>query len=170
MMKRIIILALFICSFFIGSCCNHSSHNRTAELRDSLLVEYMAYAGLFYDSSFLDWKSFTDLQINQNQSDWGKEIDKLIDPTWRGCDAASVYWDRLQSAKICLHVKSLPLRAVATPRMLKELDAIEQAFDDAFIEMVSQEYYMRVFSDVFDEVFSKRVDDMTRALARERRR
>jgi hypothetical protein len=53
---------------------------------------------------------------------------------------------------------------------MKELDAIEQAFDDAFIEMVSQEYYMRVFSDVFDEVFSKRVDDMTRALARERRR
>ena len=170
MMKRIIILALFIGSFFIGSCCNHSSHNRTAELRDSLLVEYMAYAGLFYDSSFLDWKSFTDLQINQNQSDWGKEIDKLIDPTWRGCDAASVYWDRLQSAKICLHVKSLPLRTVATPRMLKELDAIEEAFDDSFIEMVSQEYYMRVFSDVFDEVFSKRVDDMTRALARERRR
>ena len=102
-MKRIFFLILFICTLLAGSCCNRTSISRTDELRDSLLVEYMSYAGLFYDSSFLDWNSFTDLAINQNKADWGPEVENLIHPTWRGHEAASIYWDRLQSAKICLH-------------------------------------------------------------------
>lgn len=59
-------------------------------MRDSLVVEYMSYAGLFYDSSFLDW--------------------------------------------------------------------------DAFVEMVSQEYYLRVFQDVFDEIFAPRIDRLSENL------
>ena len=51
--------------------------------------------------------------------------------------------------------------------MLKELDAIEQALDEAFIEMVTQEYYLRVFQDVFDEVLSAKVDDLVTELARD---
>lgn len=165
-MKRIFFLILFISILLTGSCCNRTSISRTDELRDSLLVEYMSYAGLFYDSSFLDWNSFTDLDINQNKADWGTEVENLIHPTWRGHEAASIYWDRLQSAKICLHCKSLPLRAIATDRMLKEMDALEEAFDEAFLTMVTQEYYLRVFQDVFDETFAPKVDGMTVTLAR----
>ena len=165
-MKRIFFLILFISTLLAGSCCNRTSFSRTDELRDSLLVEYMSYAGLFYDSSFLDWNSFTDLDINQNKADWGTEVENLIHPTWRGHEAASIYWDRLQSAKICLHCKSLPLRAIATDRMLKEMDALEEAFDEAFLTMVTQEYYLRVFQDVFDETFAPKVDGMTVTLAR----
>ena len=91
-----------------------------------------------------------------------------MDPTWRECDAAALYWDRPQSAKICLHRKSLPLRAIASKGIVKELDTIEQAFDEAFIEMVSQEYYMRIFQDVFDEIFSAKVDHLAVTLAKER--
>ena len=165
-MKRIFFLILFISTLLEGSCCNRTSISRTDELRDSLLVEYMSYAGLFYDSSFLDWNSFTDLDIIQNKADWGTEVENLIHPTWRGHEAASIYWDRLQSAKICLHCKSLPLRAIATDRMLKEMDALEEAFDEAFLTMVTQEYYLRVFHDVFDETFAPKVDGMTVTLAR----
>lgn len=130
------------------------------------MVEYMTYAGLFYDSSFLDWNSFTDLDINQNKADWGPKVENLIHPTWRGHEAASIYWDRLQSAKICLHCKSLPLRPIATDRMLKEMDALEEAFDQAFLTMVTQEYYLRVFQDVFDETFATKIDGMTVTLAK----
>ena len=49
----------FISTLLAGSCCNHTSISRTDELRDSLMVEYMTYAGLFYDSSFLNWNSVT---------------------------------------------------------------------------------------------------------------
>lgn len=38
----------------------------------------------------------------------------------------------------------------------------------SFIEMVSQEYYLRVFQDVFDEIFSSRVDHLAVTLAKER--
>ena len=168
-MKRIFFLIPIISTLLTGSCCNHTSISRTDELRDSLFVEYMTYAGLFYDSSFLDWNSFTDLDINQNKADWGSDVESLIHPTWRGHEAASIYWDRLQSAKICLHCKSLPLRAIATDRMLKEMDALEEAFDQAFLTMVTQEYYLRVFQDVFDETFATKIDGMTVTLAKLRR-
>lgn len=167
-MKRITLLLLFIVTFLAGSCCNHPSQAQANELRDSLIVDYMTYAATFYDSAFVDWDSFIGLGINQYAADWSPEIDKVIDPTWRECDAAALYWDRLQSAKISLHCKSLPLRAIATKGLVKELDAIEQAFDDAFVEMISQEYYMRIFQDVFDEIFSAKVDHLTVTLAKER--
>lgn len=167
MMKRITLLFFLASALLACSSCNRSSHSRTFDLRDSLTVEYMAYAGLFYDSAFLDWDMIVNLGLNQNKADWGAEIEKIMHPTWRGHGAASLYWDRLQSAKICLHCQSLPLRTVASRRMLKELDAIEQALDEAFIEMVTQEYYLRVFQDVFDEVLSAKVDDLVTALARD---
>ena len=167
-MKRITLLLLFIVTFLAGSSCNHPSQTQAYELRDSLIVDYMTYAATFYDSAFVDWDSFIGLGINQYAADWSPEIDKVIDPTWRECDAAALYWDRLQSAKISLHCKSLPLRAIATKGLVKELDAIEQAFDDAFVEMISQEYYMRIFQDVFDEIFSARVDHLAVTLAKER--
>ena len=167
-MKRISILILFIVTLLACSCCNHPSQTRSDELRDSLVVDYMTYAAVFYDSAFVDWDSFTSLGMNQYAADWGPEIDKVVDTTWRECDAAALYWDRLQSAKVNLHCKSLPLRAIASKGIVKELDAMEQAFDDAFREMVSQEYYMRVFQDVFDEIFSARVDHLAVTLTEER--
>ena len=167
-MKRITLLLLFIVTFLAGSCCNHPSQTQANELRDSLIVDYMTYVAVFYDSAFVDWDSFTSLGINQYAADWSQEIDKVMDPTWRECNAAALYWDRLQSAKTYLHRNSLPLRAIASKGIVKELDTIEQAFDEAFIEMVSQEYYLRVFQDVFDEIFSARVDHLAVTLAKER--
>ena len=165
-MKRITLLLLFIVTFLAGSCCNHPSQTQANELRDSLIVDYMTFAATFYDSAFVDWDSFIGLGINQYAADWSPEIDKVIDPTWRECGAAALYWERLKCAKVCLHCKSLPLRAIATDRMLKEMDALEEAFDEAFLTMVTQEYYLRVFHDVFDETFAPKVDGMTVTLAR----
>lgn len=124
----------------------------------------MSYVAVFYDDAFIDWDAFTALDINQNKSDWTKEVDDLIHPSWREHNLASLYWDRLQSAKVCLHCKSLPLRSVCDERTRKQLDAIEKAFDEVFIEMASQEYYLRVFQDVFDDVFSQRIDEMVEKL------
>lgn len=89
-MKRYLLIILLAGIFFAGSCCQRAPVNRISEMRDSLVVEYMSYAGLFYDSSFLDW--------------------------------------------------------------------------DAFVEMESQEYYLRVFQDVFDEIFAPRIDRLSENL------
>ena len=169
-MNRLLLLILLVSCILCCNCTNYFKQSQTNYLRDRLLVEYISYAGQFYDSAFVDWDSFTGMGLNQYSADWSPDLDKIIDPTWRECNAAALYWDRLQSAKICIHRKSLPLRTVASKEMINELDAIEQAFDDAFVEMVSQEYYLRVFQDVFDEVFPARVDKMIVMLTTDRRK
>lgn len=70
-------------------------------------------------------------------------------------------WLVLQNAKAELHRKSIPLRAVSSRRFCKEKDALEAAFDKAFEKMVTQEYYMRCFEDVFDETVPPKVDALT---------
>lgn len=44
--------------------------------------------------------------------------------------------------------------------------ASETANDEAFVTMVSQEYYLRVFQDVFDETVPVRLDKIARAFPR----
>ena len=84
MMKRITLLFFLASALLACSSCNRSSHSRTFDLRDSLAVEYMAYAGLFYDSAFLDWDMIVNLGLNQNKADWGAEIDKIMHPILEG--------------------------------------------------------------------------------------
>ena len=113
-------------------CCNHSSCRVPSELKDSLVVDYMSMTGRFYDSSLVDWDAFVALDINQNKSDWGTDIEKVIHPSWRGHEAAAIYWERLSSARTYLHYKSVPLRTVCGTHEIEHLDAFEEAFDEIF--------------------------------------
>lgn len=167
-MKRFIFLSTLFLIIAEG-CCNHSSCRVPSELKDSLVVDYMSMIGRFYDSSLVDWDAFVALDINQNKSDWGTDIEKVIHPSWRGHEAASIYWERLSSARTYLHYKSVPLRTACGTHEIGHLDAFEEAFDEAFVEMVSQEYYLRVFQDVFDEIFPSRIDDLAVALSQNNR-
>ena len=83
-----ITLTLAAAALILSGCCRHS---------DFLKTDYMNHVSQFYDCSFVDWDSFTD--VNQYSSDWGQEADALIHESWKGHNAASVYWDRLQNAK-----------------------------------------------------------------------
>lgn len=42
------------------------------------------------------------------------------------------------------------------------MDALEKSFDEAFETMVTQEYYLRCFEDVFDEIVSPEVEGLYR--------
>ena len=169
-MRRILFFVIWATVLFTEGCTHRTSEERSFEFRDSVYVQYISYAGVFYDCSFVDWDAMADLNLFQYNSDWGPEINEIMHPSWHGHDAASLYWDRLQSAKMCLHVQSLPLRAISNKRVLRELDSLEETFDRAFVEMVSQEYYLRVFQDVFDEMIPAKVDEMAAVLSRNRYR
>lgn len=153
-MKHSITLTLAAAALILSGCCCHS---------DFLKADYMGHVSQFYDCSFVDWDSFTD--VNQYSSDWGQEVDALMHESWKGHNAASVYWDRLQNAKAYVHRHSLPLRSVSNRRIGRELDKLEDGFDQAFINMVSQDYYMRVFEDVFDETVPPRIDSLVEILS-----
>lgn len=71
-------------------------------------------------------------------------------------------WALLQNAKADLHRRSIPVRAVSSRALCRRMDALEKSFDEAFETMVTQEYYLRCFEDVFDEIVSPEVEGLYR--------
>ena len=163
-MKRLAAVLIIVSSFLAGSCCN-SSQSENSEVRDNLILQYMTFVSDFYDSAMVDWDSFAELNIHQYKSDWDPELHKKFDPSWEQTEAASSYWEKLQNAKFYLHCQSLPLRAMSNRRITKAMDELEAAFDEVFVSMVSQEYYMRVFEDVFDETVPPKIDHLAKVFA-----
>lgn len=150
-MKRAIIAC--IAMIFSLSSCKYNGYDRNASsnIKDSLLVDYMTYVSQFADCSFVDWKGFSEMRIMQNTADWDPSLDKRIHPSWKQESLDAGAWAILQNAKAETHRRSIPLRAVASRGLCRRMDALEKSFDEAFELMVTQEYYMRCFEDVFDE-------------------
>lgn len=63
--------------------------------------------------------------------------------------------------KAYVHEKGLALRAVASQETVDALNRFEASFDTLFHRCVSQEYYMRLFQDCFNET----IPDALEALA-----
>jgi signal-transduction protein with cAMP-binding, CBS, and nucleotidyltransferase domain len=63
----------------------------------------------------------------------------------------------LQNAKTYLHQQTLPLRIGASDEFIEQLNRTESALDSVFVRMVSQEYYMRVFVDCYEEIMPQEV-------------
>ena len=164
-MKRISLILVLLASMLAAGCCR-SSQQVNNELRDELIVEYMRMLSDFYDCSLVSWDYFTELELHQNKSDWGPQVTKVMDDSGKDFEGTSMYWEMLQNAKVYLHCESLPLRALTSPKVAKELDNLEAAFDKVFVEMVSQEYYMRVFQDVYDETIQPQIDRLTKTISK----
>ncbi len=159
-MKRLLIIAAVVVAALSG--CENIRFNRYVEsdLKDSLLVNYMRYVSQFSDCSFADWEGFSKMRIRQYPADWDEAMDDKIHPSWRqeGLDAGA--WAILQNAKAEVHRRSIPLRTLASRALCKRMDALERSFDEAFEQMVTQEYYLRCFEDVFDETVPPRVEGL----------
>lgn len=121
----------------------------------------MTYVSQYSDYSCVDWNAFYAMTLRQSTSDWNEAFEEKIHPSWKRESLHSACWLVLQNAKAELHWKSIPLRAVSSRRFCKKMDALEAAFDEAFEKMVTQEYYMRCFEDVFDETVPPKVDALT---------
>lgn len=148
----------------ILSGCRFQSHGRYAEssVKDSLLVEYMRYASRFSDCSFVNWEELSRMRIMQNVADWDESLNERIHPSWKqdGLDAGA--WAILRNARAELHRRSIPLRAVSSRVLCRRMDALEKSLDEAFEKMVTQEYYLRCFEDVFDETVPPEVEGLYR--------
>ena len=140
----------------LTSCQVMSTKTQVANTKDSVLVDYMAFISQFTDYSFVDWESVHRLSTQQNHADWDKSI--YIHSSWEECGASAYYWELLQNIRLDVHRRSIPLRAVSSRKMKRRLDALERGFDEVFIELVGQEYYLRCFQDVFDEVIPPLID------------
>lgn len=160
-MKRIVLVIAAAAMLLMPGCRFESQRRITSSpVKDSLLVEYMRYASQFSDCSFVDWDGFSRMRVMQYVADWDESLDERIHPSWRQENLDAGAWALLQNAKAELYRRSIPVRALSSRALRRRMDALEKSFDEAFETMVTQEYYLRCFEDVFDETVPPMVEGL----------
>ena len=105
----------------------------------------------------------SDKYYRPNTADWLAEVDSLIVEEFP-MEIACEYWHLLQNARTDFHQKSLPLRAKASKNIVVALDNTEAMFDTVFVRCVSQEYYMRLFPEMYNETMKSALDELVEKL------
>ena len=123
--------------------------------QDSISVAHNEL-GKFYNWSTVEWAGIDSMYYRPYNCDWPEEIGAQIAPDFP-FEYTSKYWHRLQNAKTYLHQQTLPLRIGASDEFIEQLNRTESALDSVFVRMVSQEYYMRVFVDCYEEIMPQEV-------------
>lgn len=123
--------------------------------QDSISVAHNEL-GKFYNWSTVEWAGIDSMYYRPYNCDWSEEIGAQIAPDFP-FEYTSKYWHRLQNAKTYLHQQTLPLRIGASDEFIEQLNRTETALDSVFVRMVSQEYYMRVFVDCYEEIMPQEV-------------
>ena len=123
--------------------------------QDSISVAHNEL-GKFYNWSTVDWAGIDSMYYRPYNCDWPEEIGAQIAHDFP-MEYTTKYWHRLQNAKTYLHQQTLPLRIGASEEFIEQLNRTESALDSVFVHMVSQEYYMRVFVDCYEEIMPQEV-------------
>ena len=111
----------------------------------------------FYNYSTVDWALIDTLYYRPYNCDLSEEIGAQIASDFP-MEYTSKYWHRLQNAKTYLHQQTLPLRIGASDAFIEQLNRTESALDSVFVRIVSQEYYMRIFVDCYEEIMPLEID------------
>lgn len=151
-MKRYLFLSTILVAF-IGCAKQDSASVAQKEL------------GKFYYYSTVDWALIDTLYYRPYNCDWPDAIGAKIASDFP-MEYTSKYWHRLQNAKTYLHQQTLPLRIGASDEFIKQLNRTESALDTVFVRIVSQEYYMRIFVDCYEETMPQEIDKCFETLNR----
>ena len=114
---------------------------------------------MLYDYSTVDWEYINNLYHRANIGDWNKETGSRINSNFP-MEIAVEYWDKLQKTKTYFHQQTLPLRCNASKSIVEALNQTESLFDSIFVKCVGQEYYMRLFPEVYNEVMQPAIDNL----------
>lgn len=145
-------LCLALAAMILGSC---GTPNHQSALQVDCTESLRALA-TFYSYNTVDWCELDEVYRPYN-ADWSEEIDAQISPEFP-FEMLSPYWHRLQNAKTLFHQQTLPFRAVAPQEAIAQLDRTEAMFDSLFVHTVSQEYYMRIYVDCYEELIPAEID------------
>lgn len=121
----------------------------------------------YYNYSTVDWAMIDTLYYRPYTADWDDDTDRRIHPDFPQEEAAR-FWHLLQNAKTHFHQQSLSIRATSSRTVRKALDRTEAMFDTVFVRCVEQEYYMRLFVDVYNEVMPSAIDELCNTMADEK--
>ena len=121
----------------------------------------------YSDFSTVDWAELSNKYYRPNTADWDSTINMRITASFPS-EIAAEFWHLLQNARTDFHQKSLPLRAKASKDFINSLNRTEAMFDTVFVRCVSQEYYMRLFPEMYNETMKPAIDKLVVKLANER--
>ena len=126
-------------------------------------TEFVKEIRCYSDYSTVDWSDLSEKYYRSNAGDWDSEMNKLIIEDFPVGVSAEI-WHLLQNARTDFHQKSLPLRAKASKNIVVALDNTEAMFDTVFVRCVSQEYYMRLFPEMYNETMKPALDELVKKL------
>lgn len=152
-MKHITLFSAFL--LLLGCSCTNRTAPQSAFTVDC--TEALHTLASFYSYSTVDWCELDARYYRPYNCDWPEEIGNRILPEFPHEQVGS-YWNRLQKAKTYFHQQTLPLRAVAPIDAIRQLDHTEAMFDSLFVYTVSQEYYMRLYVDCYEELIPAEID------------
>ena len=126
-------------------------------------TEFIRSVARYSDYSTVDWNDLGDRIYRPDTADWPAEVDSLIIEGFP-MEIACEYWHLLQNARTDFHQKSLPLREKASKNIVTTLNNTEAMFDTVFVRCVSQEYYMRLFVEMYNETMKPAMDELAEKL------
>ena len=127
-------------------------------------TEFVKEISCYSDYSTVAWSDLSERYYRPNMGDWDREMNKQIIKDFP-IEISAEIWHLLQNARTDFHQKSLPLRAEASENIIKALDRTEAMFDTVFVRCVSQEYYMRLFPEMYNETMKPAIDELVIELA-----
>ena len=126
-------------------------------------TEFIRSVSDYSDYSTVDWGVLGDKYYRPNTGDWSAEVDSLIIKEFP-LEIACEYWHLLQNARTDFHQKSLPLRMGASQRFVESLNNTEAMFDTVFVRCISQEYYMRLLPEMYNEIMKPALEELIEVL------
>ena len=145
-------LLILFASMLITSCKQDTTTEFVKEIR------------CYSNYSSVAWSDLSERYYRPNAGDWDPEMNKQIIKDFP-IEISAEIWHLLQNARTDFHQKSLPLRAEASENIIKALDRTEAMFDTVFVRCVSQEYYMRLFPEMYNETMKPAIDELVIELA-----
>ena len=127
--------------------------------KQDITTEFIKDIRCYSDYSTAAWSDLSEKYYRPNAGDWDSEMNKRIVKDFP-IEISTEIWHLLQNARNDFHQKSLPLRAQASYDIIKALDRTEVMFDTVFVRCVSQEYYMRLFPEIYNEVMKPALDEL----------
>ena len=126
-------------------------------------TEFVKSVANYSDYSTVDWNDLGEKYYRPNAADWSAKVDSLIIKEFP-IEIACEYWHLLQNARTDFHQKSLYLRTKASKNIVAALDNTEAMFDTVFVKCISQEYYMRLFTEMYNETMKPALDELVEIL------
>lgn len=127
--------------------------------KQDVTTEFIKDIRCYSDYSTAAWSDLSEKYYRPNAGDRDSEMNKRIIKDFP-IEISTEIWHLLQNARNDFHQKSLPLRAKASKNIVIAIDNTEAMFDTVFVRCVSQEYYMRLFPEMYNEVMKPALDEL----------